>query len=196
VHGYHDHQGYIAALAASIGELWRRDGEPQMLLFSFHGMPRRYLEAGDPYFCCCQKTARLVAERLGLGEERWLVTFQSRFGREEWLRPYTDETMRALPGRGVQRLDVVSPAFSADCLETLDELDGLNRELFEHAGGERYRYIPCLNDRPDHLEFLAALTLRHLAGWEGAAEDPAPRAARVAELRSRLAGWGSDRAQG
>ncbi len=192
VNGYHDEEGYVAALAASVSELWQREGEPDKLLFSFHGMPRRYLEAGDPYFCLCHKTARRVADRLGLAEERRLVTFQSRFGREEWLQPYTDVTMRLLPGQGVKRLDVLSPAFSADCLETLDELEGLNREFFMQAGGERYRYIACLNDRADHLDFLATLALRHLAGWDtepATREEAAERARRVAEVRSRLPGW-------
>lgn len=162
---YHDEAGYIAALAASIDGLWRRDGAPDRLVMSFHGMPQRYFDAGDPYFCYCQKTARLTAEALGLPGEKLLVTFQSRFGSEPWLQPYTDETMKALPGRGVRSVDVVCPGFSADCLETLEEIDGLNRELFLHAGGERFRYVPCLNDRDDHLDFLAELVTRHLGGW-------------------------------
>lgn len=189
VHGYHDEPGYVAALAATIDELWRRDGEPERLLFSFHGMPQRYFDAGDPYFCFCHKTARLVGERLGLPAERTIVAFQSRFGKEEWLRPYTDETLRALPGRGVRAVDVVCPGFSSDCLETLEEIDGLNREFFLHAGGERYRYIPCLNDRADHLDFLADLASRHLGGWlEPPAEEGPPRAAeRAAQLAAQLA---------
>jgi ferrochelatase len=162
---YHDEPGYVAALAASIDELWRREGAPERLVMSFHGMPRRYFDAGDPYYCFCQKTARRVAERLALPAERLLVTFQSRFGREEWLRPYTDETLRALPAAGVRTVDTVCPGFAADCLETLEEIDGLNREFFLHAGGERFRYVPCLNDRDDHLDFLADLAVRHLAGW-------------------------------
>ena len=165
--GYHDEPGYVAAVAASIREAWDAGGEPDQLLFSFHGIPRRYFLAGDPYHCQCHKTARLVAERLGLADDRWRVAFQSRFGREEWLQPYTDQTVRALARSGVGRLDVVSPAFSADCLETLDELDGLNREFWVHAGGlsANYRYLPCLNDRPDHIAFLADLVERNLHGW-------------------------------
>jgi protoporphyrin/coproporphyrin ferrochelatase len=165
--GYHDEPGYVAAVAASIREAWDAGGEPDQLLFSFHGIPRRYFLAGDPYHCQCHKTARLVAERLGLADDRWRVAFQSRFGREEWLQPYTDQTVRALARSGVGRLDVVSPAFSADCLETLDELDGLNREFWVHAGGlsANYRYLPCLNDRPDHVAFLAAIVERNLHGW-------------------------------
>jgi ferrochelatase len=193
VNGYHDEPGYIAALAASVDELWRRDGQPDKLVFSFHGMPRRYFESGDPYYCLCQKTARLVAERLGLAPEQWIVSFQSLFGKEEWLRPYTDQTMRALPGLGAKRVDVLSPAFSADCLETLEELDGLNREFFMHAGGERYRYIPCLNDRADHLDFLAELALENLHGWDAtpgvdAVAEAAGAARRSEALRTRLPG--------
>jgi ferrochelatase len=178
---YHDEPGYIAALAASIDELWRREGAPDRLVMSFHGMPQRYFENGDPYFCYCQKTARLTAEALGLPAERLLVTFQSRFGREPWLQPYTDETMKALPGRGVRSVDVVCPGFSADCLETLEEIDGLNREFFLHAGGERFRYVPCLNDRDDHLDFLAGLVERHLGGW---LEEPRPESERDLEAEA------------
>jgi len=196
IHGYHDEPGYVAALAASIDELWRRDGgAPDRLLFSFHGMPRRYFDGGDPYYCCCQKSARLVTERLGFPAERTIVAFQSRFGREEWLRPYTDETLAALPGDGVASVDVVCPGFAADCLETLEEIDGLNRKLFLGAGGARYRYVPCLNDRADHLDFLADLAARHLAGWlelPVEAGDPAASArasaGRAEAHAARLAG--------
>jgi ferrochelatase len=186
IDGYHDEPGYVDALAASIRELWRRDGEPEKLLFSFHGMPVRYFRSGDPYHCFCQKTARLVAERLGIAQDRWQLSFQSLFGREEWLKPYTDATVRRLAGEGVRRLDVVCPGFSADCLETLEEIDGLNREFFTHAGGETYRFIPCLNDRPDHLDFLAGLAERHLAGWDDGL-DEAERSRRAAESARRAA---------
>lgn len=167
VMGYHDQPGYLDAVAASIREVWDSGGVPDKLLFSFHGIPLRYFRGGDPYHCVCHKTARLVAERLGLGKDRWEVSFQSRFGREEWLKPYTDVTVKAMARARVGKLDVVSPAFSADCLETLEELDGLNRELWVHAGGrsEDYRYLPCLNDRPDHVRFLADLAEQNLAGW-------------------------------
>lgn len=168
IHGYHDEPAYVAALAASIREHWdAHGGEPERLLFSFHGIPLRYFENGDPYHCLCHKTARLTAERLGLSEDRWVVAFQSRFGREEWLKPYTDYTVKAMARAGVESLDVVSPAFSADCLETLEELDGQNRGFWEEAGGEPdgYRYIPCLNDRPDHVALLTDLVVRHLQGW-------------------------------
>jgi ferrochelatase len=199
VHGYHDDPGYVGALAASIAELWRRDGEPERLLLSFHGMPQRYFDSGDPYPCFCQKTARLVRERLGFPEEKTLVTYQSRFGREEWLKPYTDLTLKALPAQGVKQVDVACPGFAADCLETLEEIDGLNREFFLHAGGERYRHIPCLNDRDDHLEALAALVVRQLGGWDEApagADERRSRAERAAALTARLAGQGGGHAPG
>lgn len=190
VMGYHDEPGYLDAVAASVREAWEAGGEPERLLFSFHGIPMRYFEGGDPYHCYCHKSARLVAERLGLPAERWSVAFQSRFGREEWLGPATDETVQALARSGVRRLDVISPAFSADCLETLEELAGLNRELWTGAGGphDGYRYIPCLNDRPDHVDFLADLAARHLAGWvRPAAEWNEDEARRRAEATARRA---------
>ena len=165
VNHYHDEPAYTRALAASIRELWEREGPPDKLLFSFHGIPKRYFLAGDPYFCECHKLARLAAEELQLPPERWQVSFQSLFGKEEWLRPYTDQTITALAKAGVRNLDVVCPGFSADCLETIEEIDEENREVFEHAGGGRYRYIPALNDRPDHIRFIADLVHRHLQGW-------------------------------
>jgi ferrochelatase len=181
VHSYHDEPAYVEALAASLRAAWTAAPPAEKLLFSFHGIPKRYFLAGDPYFCHCQKTARLVAERLGLPRERYEVTFQSLFGREEWLRPYTEDTMRALAASGVRSLDVICPGFSADCLETLEEIDGLNREIFLHAGGERYRYVPALNDRPDHLRLLADLLVRNLAGWIEPAGDAGDMAARAGE---------------
>ena len=190
VMGYHDEPGYLDAVAASIRARWAEGGEPDVLLFSFHGIPLRYFQGGDPYHCLCHKTARLVAERLGLGEGRWEVAFQSRFGREEWLKPYTDKTVQAMARAKVGRLDVVSPAFSADCLETLEELDGLNREFWIEAGGrsEDYRYLPCLNDRPDHVAFLCDLIERHLQGWvEPAASWDAQAARRAADESARRA---------
>jgi ferrochelatase len=165
IHQYHDDPSYIGALAASIRELWEKDGEPDKLLFSFHGIPLGYFQAGDPYFCQCQKLARLTAEALAIPRERWDLSFQSRFGREEWLKPYTDKVVAALPKAGFRKVDLISPGFSADCLETLEELDEQNREFFLHAGGERFRYIPALNDRPDHLRALAGILLSNLAGW-------------------------------
>jgi len=205
--GYHDEAAYVDALAASIRDYWgEHGGPPEKLLFSFHGIPLRYLTNGDPYHCLCHKTARLTAERLGLDRDRWEVAFQSRFGREEWLKPYTDVTVKAMARAGVASLDVLSPAFSADCLETLEELDGLNREFWEEAGGphDGYRYVPCLNDRPDHLALLTDLVLRNLQGWlvppaewdaeavARAAEESRERAAALAETGTPAdAGYGS-----
>ncbi|HEX7181716.1 MAG TPA: ferrochelatase [Thermoanaerobaculia bacterium] len=165
INGYHDDPEYIRALAASIRDAWADGGPAEKLLFSFHGIPQRYFDAGDPYFCFCHKLARLTAEELGLPRERWEVSFQSLFGKEEWLKPYTDKTITAMAKAGIRSLDVVCPGFSADCLETLEEIDEQNREIFLHAGGERYRYIPALNDRPDHIQAIAGLVLRHLQGW-------------------------------
>jgi len=199
IHGWHDEPGYVAALVASIREAWERPessgptgeggGEPEKLLFSFHGIPKRYFAGGDPYHCLCQKTARLVAEELGLAEDRWVLAFQSLFGREEWIKPYTADTVAALGRAGVRSLDVVCPGFSADCLETLEEINVQNRRFFTEAGGERFRYIPALNDRPDHLRFLADLVKRHMTGWaapsgewdEAAAREEAEAAKRRAE---------------
>lgn len=181
---YHDEPGYVRALAATVREAWADGSQPDKLLFSFHGIPQRYFEAGDPYFCHCQKTARLVAQELGLSRDRYEVSFQSLFGKEEWLKPYTDKTMQAMARAGVRSLDVVCPGFAADCLETIEEIDEQNREIFLHAGGERYRYIPALNDRPDHVRFLTELALRNLHGW---LEPDAARARREAEASARLA---------
>ncbi|PJF30307.1 MAG: ferrochelatase [Candidatus Thermofonsia Clade 1 bacterium] len=162
---YHDHAGYIAALAQSIREAWQQHGQSEKLVFSFHGIPKRYFTGGDPYYCFCHKTARLVAESLGLPEERYVVAFQSLFGREEWLRPYTSDTLEELAKSGVQSVDVICPGFAADCLETLEEIDGENREVFLEAGGKAYHYIPALNATPLHLQALTDLALKHLHGW-------------------------------
>ncbi|GBD41437.1 Ferrochelatase [bacterium HR39] len=177
---WYDDPGYIEVLARSIREhLAGLDFEPDLLIFSYHGEPKRFLHEGDPYHCHCAKTTRLVRERLGLPEERTLMCFQSRFGSEEWLQPYLDETLKELPARGIRRVAVVSPAFVADCLETLEELAIANRELFLEAGGEHYAYIPCLNAREDHMAFLEGLVLRELAGWlePARAAEPSPAAA-------------------
>ena len=162
---YADDPGYIEALAQSILDYRREHGSGDLLLLSFHGVPRRYLMNGDPYHCLCQKTGRLVAQRLGLADDEYRVTFQSRFGREPWLQPYTDATVTELGQAGLGRLDVVCPGFPADCLETLEEIGGENRELFEGAGGGELHYIPALNDRADHMAALADLVCRHTQGW-------------------------------
>lgn len=177
IHGWHDEPDYIDALAATVRETWATGGEPDRLMVSFHGLPRRYLLNGDPYFCLCHKTGRLLLEKLAPPPGLAHICFQSRFGREPWLQPYTDKTLQQWAREGVKRVDIMSPGFSADCLETLEELGITNRELFEHAApdhhGLRYRFIPCLNDRADHLQMLAGLIERHLAGWPLAPVDPA-----------------------
>jgi len=169
VNDYHDDTGYVTALAASIRDSWRERGRARKLLLTFHGIPRRYVDSGDPYFAHCHETARRVAAELALAPGDFEVTFQSLFGKEEWLRPYTDETMKRLGAEKTESVDVLCPGFSVDCLETLEEIDGLNREFFTHAGGGEYRYVPCLNERPDHVAALAEVALRHLGGWVTAA---------------------------
>ena len=162
---YHDHPGYIAALAASVRQLWEREGAAEKLLFSFHGIPEKGFLAGDPYFCHCHKTARLVAQELGLSDQRWEVAFQSKFGREPWIEPATIDRVQELGRQGLSSLDVLCPGFAADCLETLEEIAITNQEAFHAAGGGSFRYIPALNDRPDHLDALAAIAAQHMAGW-------------------------------
>lgn len=165
INHYHDFSGYIDALAASVREYWGTYGRGDRLLMSFHGVPKRTLESGDPYHCHCQKTGRLLAENLGLGDDEWILTFQSRVGREEWLRPYTDDTVGELGKKGLQKLDVVCPGFSVDCLETLEEIAMQNAEIFAEAGGGDLRYIPALNARDDHVAFLGDLIERNVGGW-------------------------------
>ncbi len=165
INQYHEEPLYIRALAESVRESWDDHGRGELLVTSYHGIPMRYLRNGDPYYYFCMMTTRLLGEELGLRPEQLRVVFQSRVGREEWLRPYCDETMKTLPGEGIRSIDVITPAFSADCLETLEEIAGENREYFIAAGGERYQYIPCLNDRPDHIACLGTLVERHLSGW-------------------------------
>jgi len=182
VNQYHDEPGYIAALAQSIRAHWADQGEPDRLLFSFHGLPREYLLRGDPYGCQCRKTARLTAAALGLAPQRWQIAFQSRVGRKEWLRPYTDETLTAWGREGVGKAHVICPGFSADCLETLEEIAVTNRDGFLAAGGQDFDYIPALNDRPDHLEMLEGLVRRHIAGWQPEPEQ-APTAPQAHPVR-------------
>lgn len=165
VNHYHDDPGYIAALAKRITDHWAAHGRPDKLVMSFHGIPRRSLTLGDPYHCECHKTARLLAERLGLAAEQFVVTFQSRLGRAEWLKPYTQPTVEALAKQGVGRVDVVCPGFPADCLETLEEIGMEVRAAFLTAGGKEFHHIACLNDQHEWIAALSAITLRHLQGW-------------------------------
>jgi ferrochelatase len=171
INQYHDEAGYIDALVSSIREFWEQNGRGSKLMFSFHGVPRSTLLRGDPYHCQCRKSARLVAEALELDDDEWILSFQSRVGREEWLRPYTDETVERLGKEGVDRLDVVCPGFSTDCLETLEEIAMQNAEIFEEAGGKSLRYIPALNSRSDHISFLSDLAETHLGGWPSSFQD-------------------------
>ena len=163
---WHDDPAYIAALAASMREsLDGLDFEPEVILASFHGIPKSYFLKGDPYHCHCHKTARLLREALGLSTEKLRLTFQSRFGNEEWLKPYTDHTVEALAKSGVRRLAIIAPGFTADCLETLEELDGENREIFLHNGGEKFAYLPALNDSEPGMDVIETVVRRELRGW-------------------------------
>jgi ferrochelatase len=159
VSDYHAAPAYIDALAASIAEHRRAAGITRHLLMSFHGIPERFVALGDPYRAQCERTAELVAQRLGLARDAWSVSFQSRFGRARWLQPYTSEVLAALPARGVKSVSVVCPGFAADCLETLEEIGMENRDVFLGAGGETYQYIPALNGRPDHVAALRSLVM-------------------------------------
>ena len=165
INQYHDHPDYISALAASVQRHWQKQGRPDKLVMSFHGVPNSTLAMGDPYFCECQKTARLLAQRLGLREDQFKVTFQSRLGRAEWLQPYTEPTLIAMGKAGVERVDVVCPGFSCDCLETLEEINMEGRAAFLEAGGKEFHYIPCLNDDPEWIMALCNITQSHLQGW-------------------------------
>ena len=168
---YHNYPAYIDALASSIREHWDTQGRAERLMMSFHGIPERMCRAGDPYYCECVKTARLLADKLELNEKQWKLTFQSRFGREQWLQPYTDGTLRDWAKQGVHSVDVVCPGFSADCLETLEEINEQNRELFLSNGGEQFSYIPALNDRAEHVDALVELIDAQLRCWQPALED-------------------------
>jgi protoporphyrin/coproporphyrin ferrochelatase len=163
---YHDDPVYIDALANSVRtHLDGLDFEPEVFVATFHGMPQKYLMKGDPYHCQCQKTSRLLRDALGWPKESWKTTFQSRFGSDPWLQPYTDETVEALAKSGVKRMVMAAPGFSADCLETLEELDGENREIFEHAGGEKFSYIPALNASAEGIRVIENIVRRELMGW-------------------------------
>ena len=169
---YHDHPAYIRALAANIRDTWQMHGRPDILVMSFHGVPRYTLDKGDPYHCECQKTGRLLAEALGLDAKQYRLTFQSRFGRAEWLQPYTDKTLAELGRAGTGHVDVVAPGFTADCLETLEELAMEGRATFLKAGGKAFRYIPALNEHPRWIEALGRIALENLGGWASTGWDP------------------------
>ncbi|MEL6711201.1 MAG: ferrochelatase [Pseudomonadota bacterium] len=165
INHYHDEPGYIAALADSVRTYRAQHGSADKLVMSFHGIPQDYFHQGDPYHCECQKTGRLLAEALELTEDDWTLTFQSRLGPKKWLQPYTDQTLQQLGADRVRSVQVICPGFSADCLETLEEIAQENRDIFIQAGGEQFQYIPCLNDTTEHIDVLADLVSRHLQGW-------------------------------
>ncbi|UJP04817.1 MAG: ferrochelatase [Nitrosomonas sp.] len=162
---YHDHPGYIAALAQNVRDHWATHGRPNKLIISFHGTPRASLDKGDPYHCACQKTARLLAEALKLNTDQYIVCFQSRFGKAKWLTPYTSTVLKELGQAKTPRVDVVCPGFVADCLETLEEIAIEAKKTFIEAGGMAFHYIPCINERNDWIEALTDITVTHLQGW-------------------------------
>ena len=165
INGYHDHEDYITAISNSIKKSTSNCDEIEKIIFSFHGMPVRYLNEGDPYYCFCHKTARMVAERLKLKADKHILSFQSRFGSEEWLQPYIDEEIVKLAKNGVKNLHIISPGFSVDCLETLEEIKIQYDELFRENGGEKLHYIPCLNDHDDHITLIDKLIKDNMGDW-------------------------------
>jgi ferrochelatase len=182
VNRYHDHDGYICMLGNRVRESWKKTGQPQVLVMTFHGVPERTLHLGDMYHCECLKTARLLAENLGLSKEQYRVTFQSRFGRAKWLQPYTEPTLIALAKAGIECVDVICPGFTSDCLETLEEIDMEAREAFIHAGGKQFNYIPCPNDNLEWIGVLRSIAEQHLAGWE---TKTVPNAIELKQSRAR-----------
>ena len=166
INQYYEEESYIKAIANSIENFWDKNGKPQKIIFSYHGIPKKYHLKGDPYHCFCLKTTRLVKEFMKLDDEEVITTFQSRFGRAEWLQPYTSETLKELPSQGIKNVHIISPGFSADCLETLEELEVENREYFEKAGGKKYLYIPCLNESSKHIEMMEKIIQKHTQGWQ------------------------------
>lgn len=188
---FHDHPAYIRALADSVREHWRSAGRPALLLMSFHGTPQASLERGDPYHCECRKTARLLAAELELADAHWQISFQSRFGAAQWLKPYTAATLAELARRGVRRVDVVCPGFVSDCLETLEEIGIEGKQLFLSAGGKEFHLLPCLNERDDWIRALGAICLGHLGGWVSEAWDAERARQQAAESRKRAQSLGA-----
>lgn len=189
---YHDHDGYLDALQASVLDHWQAYGRPDKLVMSFHGLPKRSLLLGDPYHCECHKTARLLAARLHLAEDDYVVSFQSRLGRAEWLQPYTAPTLESLARAGTGRVDVVCPGFIADCIETLEEISIEGRHLFLSSGGKEFHYIPCLNESPAWLTALAEIAEQNMLGWptmsNAAAREHRRQEAEISRTRARLMG--------
>ena len=186
VETFHADLGYIRAMAQNVNDYWVKHGRPDRLVLSFHGLPRQTLDRGDPYHCFCHATARLLARELGLTPAQWTLSFQSRFGKAPWLKPYTADTLRALGREGVQRVDVFCPGFVADCLETLEEIGIEARVTFLESGGKEFHVIPCLNEHPLWIKALADLVYRNLDGWLSPPADPDVREATM--LRAKVLG--------
>lgn len=182
VRHFHDHPGYISALAQNVRDYWMKSGRPERLIMSFHGVPRFTLERGDPYHCECQKTGRLLAEALHLKPEQFHLSFQSRFGRAEWLKPYTADLLTQLGQQKVNRVDVICPGFVSDCLETLEEIAIDGKTMFLQAGGREFNYIPCLNERDNWIQALTDIVLKQLSGWTTAVSDEALEDSRLRAL--------------
>jgi ferrochelatase len=197
VRHFHDHPAYIESLKLAVLTHWKKHGRPRdaggMLLMSFHGVPKRTLNLGDPYHCECQKTGRLLATALGLMDDEYRLSFQSRFGRAEWLQPYTAATLRELGAKGMPRVDVICPGFTADCLETLEEIAQEGRQEFLAAGGREFHYIPSLNDSPAFISALADISELHLQGWPAARSDRTRREAEAQKSRDQARRMGADR---
>jgi ferrochelatase len=190
---YHDDPGYLKALAANVRDFWQTNGRPDVLVMSFHGLPRYTLMKGDPYHCECQKTGRLLAEALGLDENRYRITFQSRLGKAEWLKPYTDKTLQELGRQGIQHVQVICPGFTADCLETLEEIAMEGKESFLTAGGKTYHYIPALNESPPWIEALGDITLANLGNWLATDVDADAQSRMLEESARRAQRMGAEK---
>jgi len=162
---YHAHPAYITAMADHIQDHWKQHGQAELLIFSFHGIPTFHIDQGDPYLHHCKVTAEKIIQALDLKPEQWKLTFQSRFGKAEWLQPYTDKTMKDLPSQGIKSLDIFCPGFPSDCLETLEEIAEENKEYFMQAGGEKFSYIPALNDTEDHIQALSDIIKQQTSDW-------------------------------
>jgi len=186
VETFHADDGYIKALAQNVNDYWTKNGRPDKLVLSFHGVPRRTLELGDPYHCYCQVTARLLVRELGLAPDQWTLTFQSRFGKAPWLKPYTADVLQSLAKEGAGRVDIFCPGFVSDCLETLEEIGIEGRATFMAAGGKELKVIPCLNEHPRWIAALADLAMRNLAGW--LAQPPDVDARALIQVRAKAMG--------
>ncbi len=191
INQYFDEHTYIEALATSVEAHWQQHGKPQQLIMSYHGIPQRYRTKGDPYFCQCQATSRLLADRLQLTKDQFQVVFQSRFGKEPWLQPYCDETLKSLPAQGIKNIHVICPGFSADCLETIEEIEEENKEYFIEAGGKQFSYIPALNEQPMHIDMMKALIERHCKGWPESDEVDINNKEELAASRERALALGA-----